>query len=57
MKRYMIEFVEVCRGVIEVFANDEDEAREIAECEGDKFINKSVIELGNIQSVEDIEDY
>ena len=57
MKRYMIEFEEVCRGVIEVFANDEDEAREIAECEGDKFINKSFIELGNIQSEEDIEDY
>ena len=57
MKRYMIEFEEVCRGVIEVFANDEDEAREIAECEGDKFINKSFIELGDVQSVEDIEDY
>ena len=57
MKRYMIEFEEVCRGVIEVFANDEDEAREIAECEGDKFINKTFIELGNIQSEEDIEDY
>ena len=57
MKRFMIEFEEVCRGVIEVFAEDEDEAREIAECEGDRFINKSSIELGNVQSVEDIDTY
>ena len=57
MKRFLIEFEEVCRGVIEVFAEDEDEAREIAEDEGDRIINKSSIELGNVQSVEDINFY
>ena len=57
MKRFLIEFKEISYGVVEVFAENEDEAREIAECEGDRFVNKSHIELGNVQEEEDIDNY
>ena len=57
MKRFLIEFKEISYGVVEVFAEDEDEARDIAECEGDRLVNKSYMELSNVQEEEDIDDY
>lgn len=56
MKRFRFEFQEICYGVVDVFAEDEDEARELAECEGDRYVNKSEMELGDLQEEEDIED-
>lgn len=57
MKRFLIEFKEISYGVVEVFAENEEEARDIAECEGDRFVNKSYMELGAVQETEDIDDY
>jgi hypothetical protein len=57
MKRFLIEYKEISYGVVEVFAEDEDEARDIAECEGDRFVNKSYMELGDLQEEEDVDDY
>ena len=54
MKRFLIEFKEVSYGVIEVFAENEEEAREIAECEGTRFISDSEIELWQVQKEEAI---
>ena len=56
MKRFLIEFKEISYGVVEVFAENEEEARDIAECEGDRFVNKSYIELGAVQTEEDIDE-
>lgn len=56
MKKFIIPFKEVSYGVVEVFAENEDEARDIAECEGDRFVNKSYMELGEIESEIDVED-
>ena len=55
MKRFLIAFKEVSYGVVEVFAENEDEARELAECEGDRFVNKSYMELGEVEQEEDID--
>lgn len=55
MKRFLIEFKEISYGVVEVFAEDEDEARDIAECEGDRLVNKSYMELGDLQEESEIE--
>ena len=57
MKRFLINFTEVSFGVIEVFAETEEEAREIAECEGQRFVDDSKLELKDIHSVEDIDEY
>lgn len=57
MKRFLIEFKEISYGVVEVFAENEEEARDIAECEGDRFVNKSYMELGAVQETEDVDDY
>ena len=57
MKRFLIGYKEVSYGVIEVFAETEEEAKEIAECEGEYMVNKSFIDLGEVVSVEDVEDY
>lgn len=57
MKRFVIEFKEVSYGVVEVFAENEAEARELAESEGTRFVNTSSMELEAIQHEEDIEDY
>lgn len=56
MKRFLINFKEVSFGVIEVFAETEEEAREIAECEGQRFVDDSKLELKDIHSVEDIDE-
>lgn len=58
MKRFLIEYKEVSYGVVEVFAKTEEEARELAECEGTLMVNKSEMELFNVEKVEDIDsDY
>jgi hypothetical protein len=44
----MFAFKEVSYGIIEVSAENEDEAREIAECEGMRYVDESYIELGEI---------
>lgn len=56
MKRFLIGYKEVSYGVIEVFAETEEEAREIAECDGDYMVNKSFVDLEEIVSVEDIDE-
>lgn len=56
MKKFIITFKEVSYGVVEVFAENEGEARDIAECEGNRFVNKSYMELGEIESEIDVED-
>lgn len=55
MKRFLIEFKEISYGVVEVFAENEDEARDIAECEGYRLVNKSYMELGDLQEESEIE--
>lgn len=57
MKRFLIAFKEISYGVVEVFAENEEDAREIAECEGERLVNKSYMELGETESEEDIENY
>lgn len=57
MKRFLINFKEVSYGVVEVFAENEDEARELAECyDGDLIVNKSELELGEVVLEEDVEE-
>lgn len=48
MKKYMIEFTEISYGVVEVLAENEEQAREIAECKGVRYVNDSKIELGTL---------
>lgn len=57
MKRFLITFEEVSYGVVEVFAENEDEARELAEgYEGDLMVHKSYLKLGELVSEEDIDE-
>lgn len=56
MKRFLIEFKEVSYGVIEVFAENEQEAREIADSEGTRFVDDSKMELGEVTDEEDIDE-
>ena len=56
MKRFLIAFQEVSYGVVEVYAENEEMAREIAECEGDMHVNKSHMELGEVVREDDIEE-
>lgn len=49
MKKYLIEFKEVSYGVVEVFAENEEQARELAESgEGNLMVNKSELNLLNV---------
>ena len=57
MKRFLISFKEVSYGVVEVFAETEEEARAIADSEGTRFVDSSTLELGTVEKEEDIEDY
>lgn len=57
MKRFLIQFKEVSYGVVEVFAETEEEARELSECEGVRMVNTSEMELYGVESVEDIDNY
>lgn len=55
MKRFLFEYDEVCRGTIEVFANDEDEALEKAQClDGTIYVNKSQEDIGTLIEVTDV---
>lgn len=57
MKRFLIEFKEVSYGVVEVFADNEEEARELAQdYEGDLMVNNSELELYDVVLEEDVED-
>ena len=56
MKRFLIQFKEVSYGVIEVFAETEEEAREIADSEGTRFVDDSEMELGEVTDEEDIDN-
>ena len=56
MKRFLIEFKEVSYGVIEVFAENEQEAREIADSDGTRFVNNSEMELGEVTNEENIDE-
>lgn len=57
MNRFLIKFKEVSYGVVEVFAETEEEARELAECEGIQMVDTSKMELYDVKSVEDIDNY
>lgn len=58
MKKFLIQFKEVSYGVVEVFAETEEEARELAECEGVRMVDSSEMELYGVESEEDIDsDY
>jgi hypothetical protein len=54
MKRFLIEYKEITYGVVEVFAESEEEARNIAECEGNRIVNDSEMELWQVQKEEDL---
>ena len=56
MKRFLIEYKEVSYGAIEVFAETEEEAREIAETEGMRYEDDSEIVLGEVTYEEEIDD-
>lgn len=55
MKRFFIEFKEISYGVVEVFAETEGEAKEIADSEGTRHVKDSTLELGAISGQQDIE--
>jgi hypothetical protein len=54
MKRFFIEFKEISYGVVEVYAETEAEAREIADSEGTRHVKDSTLELGAISGQQDI---
>lgn len=57
MKRFLINFKEVSYGVVEVFAENEEQAREKAEgYEGDLMVHQSELELGEVVLEEDTEE-
>lgn len=56
MKKFTIEFKEISYGVVEVYAENEDEARAIADSEGLRHIAKSDMTLGSVQSEEEIDE-
>lgn len=56
MKKFLFNFKEVTYGVVEVFAENEDEAREIAETDGMRYEDNSELELCELVSEEDIDE-
>lgn len=56
MKKFLFNFKEVTYGVVEVFAENEDEAREMAETDGMRYEDNSEMELGELVSEEDIDE-
>lgn len=54
MKKFRISFKEISYGVIDVVAETEEEAREIADCEGMRYVDTSTIELGTVESEETV---
>lgn len=57
MKRFLIEFKEISYGIIEVFAETEDEARDIANSEGIRYVDDSNFELGKVTDEKDINEW
>lgn len=59
MKRFLIKFKEVSYGVVEVFAENEDQARDLAkEYDSTLLVDTSELELGELVSEEEIgEEY
>ena len=56
MKKYIFEYDEICRGTIVVYAEDEDEAMEKAQClDGNVYINKSQEDIGALIEVTEVE--
>lgn len=55
MKRFFIEFKKISYGVVEVYAETEEEAREIADSDGTRHVKDSTLELGAISGQQDIE--
>ena len=55
MKKFLIQFKEVSYGVVEVFAETEEDARELAECEGNRMVDSSEMELYGVEFEEDID--
>ena len=53
MKKFLIKSKEVSYGVVEVFAETEEEAREIAETDGTLLVNNSNLILFEVISEED----
>lgn len=56
MKKFLFNFKEVSYGVVEVFAENEDEARELAETDGMRYEDNSEMELCELVSEEDIDE-
>jgi hypothetical protein len=59
MKKFLIKFKEVSYGVVEVFAENEEEARVLAEeYDGNSnlMVDTSELELGELVSEEDIDE-
>jgi hypothetical protein len=54
MKRFSFEFKEISYGVIEIYAENEEEAREFADCAGMRFVKDSTLELGAVREQQDI---
>ncbi|MBO7241551.1 MAG: hypothetical protein J6U90_03785 [Methanobrevibacter sp.] len=44
-------------GIIDVFAETEDEARDIANCYGIRYVNDSNFELGKVTDEKDINEW
>jgi hypothetical protein len=57
MKRFLISIKKVTYGAVEVFAETEEEARELAEVEGTIMVGNSEMELGELIDVETIDNY
>ena len=55
IQRFFIEFKEISYGVVEVYAETEEEAREIADSDGTRHVKDSTLELGAISGQQDIE--
>ena len=56
MKEFDLEYDEVCRGTIVVYAENEDDALDKAHCgDGDVFIHKSQTDIGALIEVNDVE--
>ena len=57
MKRFLINFKKVSYGVVKVFADNEEEARELAQdYEGDLMVYKSELDLFDVVLEEDVDN-
>ena len=56
MKKFLFNFKEVTYGVVEVFAENVDESREIAETDRMRYEDNSELELCELVQEEDIDE-